>query len=468
MRRFIFTIILPLIYTITYSQNSQPNLQIVTTAGDYYVGQGITLSWTLGEPVIETFVSTDKTVTLTQGFQQPNSTTGYTISGKVVYDNSVQSGMAATWVYLTNNDTKKKDSIQTDSTTNTGYYTFKNLPNGNYSITCNTRQPWRHANPGDALIVNRNYIGSYSLTPFVKKAGDVTNDGKDNPGDALMINRRYINLIHKYNIKDWLFQQTNITINGANINQNIQAICAADMKGQYVPPLKKLSDEVSLSNNGIVLVANNSEFELPVQVTRDLTLGAVGLVITYPTDNIEIESVSSNMNGLLYNINNGEVRIAWTDQNNEGVGLKSNDAIVNLKVKAKNLQSNTEKMLNLNTECVLVDNYTNTLYGEQLNIPRIAMKESNSSGYYLSQNYPNPFNTFTMIDYSLAEQASVSINVYDMLGKKVAELVNEYESAGTHQIKYSVEGLARGIYLYRLEAVGTNSNYINVKRLIVE
>ena len=390
MKNIISAFIFVFIYFAAFSQTSQPNLEIVTTAGDYYVGQGITLSWTLGEPVIETFVSTDKSVTLTQGFQQPNTGSGYSISGKVIYDNSLQTPMAKTKVYLINSESQKIDSSLTDSLTNTGYYSFTNIPDGNYSLTCSTTQPWRHANPGDALIVNRNYIGEYALTSFVKKAGDVNNDDKVNPGDALVINRRYINVLHKYSIPDWLFQQTNVTINGSSVTQNILAICAADMKAQYVPPDKKISQDVSLTNNGIMLVSDNVEFELPVMVTRDITFGAIGLVITYPTNNIDIKGVTSNIPGLIYNIADGEVRVAWTDLKDQGISLKNNDTLIRLNAIASNLKSNNEMMLSLNSECVLVDNDTNTLSGEELNIPRIVLQESLTSGFLSESKLSKP------------------------------------------------------------------------------
>ncbi len=69
----------------------------------------------------------------------------------------------------------------------------------------------------------------------------------------------------------------------------------------------------------------------------------------------------------------------------------------------------------------------------------------------LYQNYPNPFNPKTFINYELRVTNYVSLKVYDALGKVVATLVNEKQSAGTYQIEFDGSGLASGVYFYRLE-----------------
>ncbi len=72
--------------------------------------------------------------------------------------------------------------------------------------------------------------------------------------------------------------------------------------------------------------------------------------------------------------------------------------------------------------------------------------------YFLSQNYPNPFNPSTIIRYQLPVKSKVSLKVYDILGKEVASLVNEEQSAGNYKINFSFSNLASGIYFYRIQA----------------
>ena len=72
--------------------------------------------------------------------------------------------------------------------------------------------------------------------------------------------------------------------------------------------------------------------------------------------------------------------------------------------------------------------------------------------YSLAQNYPNPFNPTTILTYQLPIAIDVKLEVFDVIGKKVATLVNERQSAGTHNITFNASALSSGVYFYRLQA----------------
>jgi len=76
------------------------------------------------------------------------------------------------------------------------------------------------------------------------------------------------------------------------------------------------------------------------------------------------------------------------------------------------------------------------------------------SQYHLSQNYPNPFNPTSVISYALPEANHVRISVYNILGKKVADLVDEPQPAGYHQVEIDALYYASGIYYYVMKAKG--------------
>ena len=70
----------------------------------------------------------------------------------------------------------------------------------------------------------------------------------------------------------------------------------------------------------------------------------------------------------------------------------------------------------------------------------------------LLQNYPNPFNPVTVIEYSLPEQAEITLRVYDVMGRLVETLVDQAMSPGKHQAVWDASGAVSGTYIYRLRA----------------
>lgn len=76
--------------------------------------------------------------------------------------------------------------------------------------------------------------------------------------------------------------------------------------------------------------------------------------------------------------------------------------------------------------------------------------ESVPTEFSLSQNYPNPFNPSTMIEFTITQREVVTLNVYNILGQLVRTLVDTDLEAGKHQVRFDANGLASGVYIYRL------------------
>jgi hypothetical protein len=72
--------------------------------------------------------------------------------------------------------------------------------------------------------------------------------------------------------------------------------------------------------------------------------------------------------------------------------------------------------------------------------------------FTLAQNFPNPFNPETIINYQLTINNSVSLKIYDMLGREIATLVNEEKPAGSYEVNFNGSKLSSGVYLLRMTA----------------
>ena len=87
----------------------------------------------------------------------------------------------------------------------------------------------------------------------------------------------------------------------------------------------------------------------------------------------------------------------------------------------------------------------------------------NSFTFNLYQNYPNPFNPITKIKYSIPNQSSVTIKVYDILGREIETLINKEEKAGNYEINWNASKLSSGVYFYQLKA----GEFIQTKKMLL-
>ena len=92
-------------------------------------------------------------------------------------------------------------------------------------------------------------------------------------------------------------------------------------------------------------------------------------------------------------------------------------------------------------------------------------------GFELNQNYPNPFNPSTVIDYQVPVDANVILEVYNVTGQKVVELVNREQTAGYYSVSFgsSSNKLASGVYIYRISATekGSGKNFSTMKKMML-
>jgi len=89
--------------------------------------------------------------------------------------------------------------------------------------------------------------------------------------------------------------------------------------------------------------------------------------------------------------------------------------------------------------------------------------------FALDQNYPNPFNPATVIGYSLPSDSRVTLSVYNVLGQKVATLVNGTVAAGTHQVEWKAQ-VSSGVYFYRIEATGAGDashRFVQTRKMVL-
>jgi hypothetical protein len=96
-------------------------------------------------------------------------------------------------------------------------------------------------------------------------------------------------------------------------------------------------------------------------------------------------------------------------------------------------------------------------------------------GYALEQNYPNPFNGISDVGYRISESAWVKLQVFDLLGREVAVLADEWKTAGRYTVRFDASRLSSGVYLCRMQvldagrhrAAGGQPGSSQVKKLLL-
>jgi len=97
--------------------------------------------------------------------------------------------------------------------------------------------------------------------------------------------------------------------------------------------------------------------------------------------------------------------------------------------------------------------FADKLFNKEVELPK---------DFTLLQNYPNPFNPQTKIGYALPKKAKVNLAVYDILGRKIITLVDDYKEPGSYEVVFDASTYASGVYMYRL----TTENYVLSRKML--
>ncbi len=111
------------------------------------------------------------------------------------------------------------------------------------------------------------------------------------------------------------------------------------------------------------------------------------------------------------------------------------------------------------------------IFDNDLNVSVGQNRQPLPKKFMLLQNYPNPFNATTAIRYTIATPGYVTLKVFDLTGREVANLVSQKKPAGEYKVQWNPANLPSGVYFYRLQmidsAVGSGHNFVEAKKLVL-
>jgi hypothetical protein len=166
---------------------------------------------------------------------------------------------------------------------------------------------------------------------------------------------------------------------------------------------------------------------------------AIGLNISYDPEIFEFDSIGIKYDGISLVYNDSSNGMLYVDYARLG-GFEGVEKFIEAKLKLRSFD----------------DSLIVRVVGYDLGLRKVVERVYIYSfvevpdKYALYQNYPNPFNPVTTIRFDLPEDGHVELVVYDILGRKVRTLLNEFKEAGSYKIRFDAGDLASGIYFYKL------------------
>ncbi len=149
-----------------------------------------------------------------------------------------------------------------------------------------------------------------------------------------------------------------------------------------------------------------------------------------------------------------EVVAVWTQSTDKSSIIAYNGQVVYLSFNYAKIADGTVKGELLKNICKYLDLLTPVSVDDGNDINTLPVK------FVLAQNYPNPFNPSSIIKFALPVNSNVTLDVYNVLGQRVAQLVNGKLTAGYHSVKWNAGEFASGVYIYKLSAKNNNGDQI--------
>jgi|GEM_PF-6883381 len=154
----------------------------------------------------------------------------------------------------------------------------------------------------------------------------------------------------------------------------------------------------------------------------------------------------------------GGTTTSYVDNTFDLASSKYTGSIIMYDVKA---YYSPDQTLSANESITVYGNYAEVnkaIVGDSILIEMPAIDD-----FALESNYPNPFNPTTQISYQLPENSFVNLVVYNVIGQKVAELVNQEQTSGKYTVKFDASNLPSGVYIYKLQA----GEFSDVKKMLL-
>ncbi|MBL7086720.1 MAG: T9SS type A sorting domain-containing protein [Candidatus Cloacimonetes bacterium] len=371
------------------------------------------------------------------------------------------------------------DSTYSTTTNESGDYFLVDIPGGNYVSTPSKDDDLGGLSGLDASRIARFSVGLYSFDCMQGISSDVSMNGSTSGLDASRVARYAALLITELNTDgiDWVFTPESVPecgdwppivyentrdytpLESDLTDENFIGIRLGDVSGNWSPgvrePISYESFEITEIETGI-----NSTLRIPVIIDKISAIEGIDICIAFNPEVLQLTGLILD-EGIL---DNKDYAIE-TNLKETGQGIMVIYA-------QKDLVSESGIVAFIDFDVIGIEGSSSEIYftkfdvnetealgglqvvleGKEVTTKRLEVNvvQPIPDKFALYPNYPNPFSTTTLIRYDLPEDTHVNIQIYNIRGQLVKELVNGVESAGRRQIEWNTKGFGSGIYFFKL------------------
>jgi flagellar hook assembly protein FlgD len=384
------------------------------------------------------------------------------VTGKVLYQGDINRPIGSVMVVLKNLD---DNSTQTFKSENDGSYQFTNLSAGNYVVTGSSSAAGSGVTYYDAAMVFLHLVGYYQFTPIQLLAADVNGSGNVNWVDYNLI-VKYILKGTPFPVGPWKFESTTFPITNLKSAdydpKTIGGTCSGDVGGAFVPSIRN-TPALPVAQEGTIEVTGSEPFTTRILTQNALSINGAGLIINFPSDLVQIESVEFKGTDYEYNIEGGQIRLVWGNPETTPVDFGEGETFITIHgVSTSAFKQGMTASISLDGNTSLMSASNNEVTELKFASPLI---KYGKPALKLS-NYPNPFTNSTKLSIFSPETGNAVIEVYNATGQFVKSIPAGVMTAGYHEVDLDASQLAKGSYICKLRIQTGNSELTNTIRLL--
>ncbi len=366
------------------------------------------------------------------------------ISGKVLYQGDSARPINNVLVELKNMD---NNTTETYLTSGDGFYQFNNVADGNYMLTGTTALAAGGVTYYDPTMVFLYLNGFYQLTPIQILASDVDGNGIVTWADYNLIIDYILNGT-AFPAGPWKFETSSFTVSNLKdgVPHGLGGTCSGDVGGTFVPTTNS-TPALPLAQDGVINVTDGETFTTGIITQTDLSISGTGLIINYPSELMEIESVEFKGSNSRYTIHNGQVRMVWGTPETAALHFNEGEAFVTIHARStSSFKQGMIATLSLDGNTSLINATNKEVSGLNFSSPVL---KYGSPSLKLS-NYPNPFTTSTRLSIYTAVEGDASIEIFNAGGQTVKAMSLGNINAGYQEVNMDASQMSPGYYTCKL------------------